>query len=144
MSFFNEQRFLNRLDQPHDIFEVILYDANVMGAAGTLSTQEWNPGYKGINITINLTALVGGTPQIYWALYGAAINYDGTNAYEWPLLTSPIHSATGFQVLKIHPAITPIPNGAATDLLPPSWKFYTVLSGTGVTATFTVHAVYER
>jgi len=139
MGYFNYRATLNRLDQPHTVDEQIAFDNYTMAAAGTYSSLNYNSGFTGVNVQINITALSGGTPQLYFAIYGVALNYDGTIKYEWPMLTSPIHTATGFQVLKILPGITPIPAGAAADFLPATWKFYMVLSGTGVSSTVDVN-----
>lgn len=80
-----------------------------------------NFGYRGAHFVINVSTFTGGTytPKIQ--------GKDPVTGTYYDILVGPAIAATGATVLKVYPGIATIVNGAASDVLPQTWRV--VLTG---------------
>ena len=84
----------------------------------TNSTTQTNRNWRGVHITINVTAHGGGlgiVPHIQ--------GNDPITGTFYDILIGTTIAATGFIVIKAYPGIAPVAGGAASDLLPYNWRF---------------------
>lgn len=103
--------------------------------------DQTNNGYRGVHVIINVTAL-SATPQITPKIQGKG-PVSGT--YYDLLVGSVITDVTvgtppAAIVLKVAPGITPVPNAAAADYLPATWRVL-MTHGDADSITYTVGAV---
>jgi hypothetical protein len=75
-----------------------------------------NFGYRGAHFTVNVTTATSGTytPKIQ--------GKDPISGTYYDILVGPAISTTGITILKIYPGINSITNGAASDILPATWR----------------------
>jgi hypothetical protein len=75
-----------------------------------------NPNYRGVHVVINVSSYTSGT-------YTPHIQAQDPASLTWyDLLVGTGISATGLTVLKLYPAAAALPNGAAADMLPKTWR----------------------
>lgn len=119
--------------------EKILLASAARTATPTIADQR-DPNAEGVHIIINVTALTA-TPQVVPKIQGKGplgTYYDilvGSTITDVTVGTPP---AT--VVLKVGPGITPVPNGAAADYLPDTWRVV-MTHGDTDSITYTVTAV---
>lgn len=90
-------------------------------ATSVTSGDFGNFGYRGAHFIVNVTTFTSGTytPKIQ--------GKDPVTGTYYDILVGPAISATGATILKIYPGISTIANGAASDVLPQTWRV--VLTG---------------
>ena len=109
------------------------------------TTPEANTDWRGLHLIVNVTAVGSGgsvTPVVNG--YGPTSD-DGTTVtggVPYPLLTGLPITSTGTTVLKVHPGIMAVPNGAAQDFLPYIW-FVEMQHANAVSITYSVYALME-
>lgn len=96
--------------------QINVMPAAVRTAAQVNSADVANNYYRGAHIIVTVTGYVSGN-------YTVTVQSKNTatgNYYD--LLTSPAITANGQMVLKIHPGIAGVANGATSDFLPQIWR----------------------
>lgn len=81
------------------------------------SPDQSDPNAEGCHLLINVTAKTS-SPSVVPRIQGkgpvSGVYYD--------ILVGNAITATGLTVLKVGPGISPVPNGAAADYLPDTWR----------------------
>lgn len=91
--------------------------ASAARTANVNSSDKYNVNCKGGHFIIDVTA-ISATPSITVTLQGKAV----TSSKYYDLLTSEAITAVGTYVLKLYPGINSIPNNAASDILPRTYR----------------------
>lgn len=114
---------------------------NVMPLATQTSTTinsptQQNFNYRGGHFIISVTTVAAGTytPHIQ--------GFNATDGKWYDILVGLAISANGDTVLKVYPGIAEIPNGAANDILPQTWRIQMIGASTP-SAIFSVDAYLE-
>ncbi len=85
--------------------------------ASTVSATIVNQSSGGMHLILDVTA-VPGVDTITPTIQG----YDPVSDKWYPILVGNAIVATGMTVLKVHPGIASVANGAASDMLPWKWR----------------------
>jgi len=104
-------------------------------AARTASTtSEWfyNSDFRGVHVTINVTAVVS-SPSVTFKIQGL----DRTSGNTYDLLASAAITGTGQTELKVYPGLTASANAVASDVLPRDWRI-SATHGNGNSITYSV------
>lgn len=99
---------------------------------GVPGTQYNGGAYRGVRITINITAFAG--TSITFTLVGVD-PVGGVSTY--PLLASAALAAPGATPLLVYPGATAVANAIANTVLPTQWQL--VPSGTITSVTYSCH-----
>lgn len=102
-------------------------------ATPTIADQS-DPNAEGLHLIVNVSA-ASDTPSITPKIQG-----KGPLGTYYDLLVGVAMTGTGTQVLKLGPGIAPVPNGAAADYLPDTWRAV-VTHGDADSITYSVTAV---
>lgn len=113
--------------------QVVVLASAARTATPTKALQS-NPGARGVQIVINVTA-VGVTPSVVFTVQG----YSALGAEYFTVLASAAVTATGTTVLRVYPGLVAAANLTANDVLPAVWAVDAV-HGNGTTITYSVAA----
>lgn len=105
-------------------------------AAGVNGADQTNPGRRGVQLGINITALGGVSPTLTVTIQGK----DPVSGQYYNLLTSAAIAATGFTLLTVYPGAPATANVSAPQSLPLTWRVITAIGGTTPAVTATVAA----
>jgi len=83
----------------------------------TASSDDQYSSEPGLHLVIDVTA-VAATPSVVPTIQGK----DALSGKYYTILTGAAITATGTTVLKVYPGIEPLANGAASDVLPGTWR----------------------
>ena len=96
-------------------------EATVLASAArtttTNSADQTNYNARGVHVLLNVTA-VPGVDTVTLSIQGK----DPVSAVYYTLLTGLAVVGTGVNVYKVFPGITAVANGAASDVLPRTWR----------------------
>ena len=81
------------------------------------STDQTNHNARGVHVIINVSAYPAAASVV-----PAIEAYDEVAGIYYPLLTGAAIVATGYTILKVYPGIGEVANGAASDVLPQTWR----------------------
>lgn len=106
-------------------------------SASVVTADQSNKYYRGLHVIINVSAYAAGnyTPRIQGKSPLTGAYYD--------ILVGTAISATGTTILKVYPGIATLANGAASDLLPATWRV-TMTGAAGQSMTFSIEASVEQ
>lgn len=91
--------------------------ASAARTATTSSADQTNYNGRGCHVIINATASAA-TPSVVPTIEGK----DAVTGNYYTILTGTAITGAGTTVLKVYPGITPVANGAASDMLPRVWR----------------------
>lgn len=104
----------------------------------TVNSADLNdPTAEAVHVIVDVTAVSGTSPTLTPKLQGK----DPASGVYYDVLVGAAITATGTTVLKLGPGITAIPNLAASDFLPDTWRVRLEIGGTTPSFTCTVGAV---
>lgn len=115
-----------------------IFQPTAMTAATVNSNDQFNPNSRGLHLIVTVSSFTSGsyTPHIQGEDPANPGNYYDI------LVGSPI-VALGTTVLKVYPGIGTLANGAASDILPLTWRVQLVGASTP-SMTLSVSANLER
>ncbi len=91
--------------------------ASAARTATNSTADQNNDQWRGMHLFINVSAIVS-SPSVVFTISGK----DPISATYYDILVSPAIVATGTTILKIYPGIGVLSNGAASDILPRTWR----------------------
>jgi hypothetical protein len=97
------------------------FASNALTSTTVNSPDIQNDKYRGAHVIVNVSTFTSGTytPKIQ--------GKDPVTGTYYDILVGPAIAATGTTILKIYPGIGTVVNGAASDVLPQTWRV--VLTG---------------
>lgn len=108
--------------------------ASAARTAAVTSDRYPSYGCRGLHLVIDVTAVTD-TPSLTVTIQG----YDELSGKYYSLLVGTAITATGTTVLKVYPGIATLAGGAASDVLPNSWRV-SIAVGDSDSATYSVAA----
>lgn len=118
--------------------ETNVFTSAARTAATTNSTDFGSGTFEAARFFLNISAVSGTTPSMTVKIQ-ALDNLSGQYV-DLPGASFAAKTATGVDMLTIHPAITPIANSAVSQLMPMSWRAVSSISGTTPSFTFSLNA----
>lgn len=91
--------------------------ASAARTASNNTADQSNNSYRGLHVIIDVTA-VSATPSVVATIQGK----DEVSGVYYDLLVATAITATGTTVLKVYPGIAAAAGGAASDVLPSTWR----------------------
>lgn len=122
--------------QTQNLTAIILPSA-ARTAATVESPDQTNQQWRGAHIIVNVSAYTSGSYTTY--IQGK----DPVSGAYYNICVGTALSATGMSIYKIYPGITPIPNGACSDIIPRIWRVQLV-GASSPSMTFSVAAVLQE
>lgn len=105
-------------------------------AAGVNLADQSNVNGRGLQLTIDVTAITGTTPSLTVTIQGK----DTASGKYFTLLASAALTGVGTTVLRVYPGLVAAANLTANDILSRTWRVVTVIAGTTPAVTYTVGA----
>lgn len=102
------------------------------------SPQQFNNGWTGLRIDIDITALGGTNPTVTYTVE----SFDPAKNGWVTEIASTALNAAGHYLLHIHPHMTAVANQVRQAVLPHRWRIRTTLGGTSPTVTHSISATY--
>lgn len=106
------------------------------GAGSVQSPLQLNPGCRGVQLVVNITAMTGTGPTLTVTLKG----HDAATDTDYTLLASAALAATGQTVLTVYPGAVVTANVSANANLPLEWSVTATVAGTTPAVTATISA----
>lgn len=105
--------------------------------ASVVSTDRSNPSWRGVQVTINISAYTSGTytPHIE--------GKDPVSGAYYDILVGSALNGTGTTLLSVYPGITATGNVSASNVLPATWRVEMVGASTP-SATFSVGGFLQQ
>lgn len=116
----------------------VLVQKLTAATASANGANQVNPGARGVEIVIDITAIAGTTPTETVTVEG----FDPISGTYWTILASTALNAVATTILRIYPGLTAAANLVANDVLPPMWRVRSTIGGTTPTVTATISAHY--
>lgn len=107
-------------------FESKTLYASAARTATVTGDAQLNRGHRGLHLIVDLTVLAAAetvTPKLQ--------GQDPASGKWYDLLVGAAISATGTNVYKVYPGIAAVANGAASDVVPATWRVVLTHSSTG-------------
>lgn len=105
-------------------------------SVGTNSANQTNASFRGVILTVNITALGGTSPTLTVTIEGQ----DPVSGGYYTVLASAALSATGLTTLVVFPGVAVTANESASTPLPVTWRVATAIAGTSPAVTATIGA----
>lgn len=105
-------------------------------AVGSNTAMLDNAFWRGVQLSINITAITGTAPTLTVFIEGQ----DETSGVWHTLLASAALTATGFTLLTLYPGVTVAANVSASQFLPKTWRVRYAIAGTTPAVTATIGA----
>ena len=105
------------------------------GAGTTNGADMKNPGCRGVQVTVDITA-IGGTPTLTVTIQGK----DRVSGKYYTLLASAALGSVATTVLRVFPGAAAAANTIANDQVPEDWRVIAVVAGTTPSVTATIGA----
>lgn len=112
----------------------------VQHSAAWTSAEQFNNGWTGLRLDIDITALTGTSPTVTYIVE----SFDAAKGGWVTELQSSAQSATGHLVLQVDPRVAAVANQAAQRILPQRWRVRTTLGGTSPAVTHSILATYSE
>ncbi len=106
-------------------------------SAGVNSAVQTNSQWRGVVVSINVTAITGTSPTLVVTLQGK----DPVSGTYYTLLASASITATGFSTLTVYPNAPATANVSEPLPLPWEWRVETAITGTTPAVTASIGAV---
>lgn len=121
-------------DEEHGNFDSVVAVADLAAQlAGTVNgADQDNPIGAGVEVTVDVTAIGGTTPQVIVTVQGK----DPRSGKYYTLLASAALNAVATTTLLVYPGVTATANVSASRPLPRTWRVIAVVSG-GAAAAIT-------
>lgn len=109
--------------------------SSAIRTATTSSATQTNPNARGVHVSINISVASSTATSLVPKIQAQ----DPVSTTWYDLLVGTAMTATGITVLKVYPGIGVVSGGAASDVLPLTWRV-AVVPGTADPVTYSVGA----
>lgn len=109
--------------------------SSAIRTATTSSATQTNPNARGVHVSINISVSTASTASLVPKIQAQ----DPVSTTWYDLLIGTALTTTGITVLKVYPGIGVVSGGAASDVLPLTWRV-AVVPGTADPVTYSVGA----
>ena len=110
--------------------------AHAAASAGVNGADQVNRRFRGLHLTIDVTAITGTAPTLTVTIQGK----DPISGKYYTILASAALNATGTTVLRVYPGLAAAANLAVSDVLPKTWRVISAIGGTTPAVTANISA----